>query len=870
MAKTIEDIIKFCRDNEQTTAQCIRYGESVRNEQTPPANLTAVEKKRIEDAKLKKEGSEPLSLTEKVEKIAKASTLNYFDRAGDKVEVEDLKSMMPNTSTFESPKAFFDSIVSNGLDALARYYQQQSALLYDINKNAGLTGDLSEKYRKSITEAAPILMRMGFSYEEISDYASKLVTESGKFRMISQQTLEESGAVAQAYVGSLSELGTISKSFENIGLGVSDTNKALKEAGKGAITLGLRSQTVTKEIGTNIEKLNSYGFKNGVAGLTEMVKKSVEFKMNMESVFKIAEDVMDPEKALSLTANLQVIGGAIGAFNDPLKMMYMATNDVEGLGDSLIEAASSLATYNEEQGRFGISSLNMRRAREMAQALGMSTQDLTKMAIAGAERFQAFSEIAARGLDLSEEQERFITNLAQMKDGRMVIEIDDEKLRDTLGIDEKGVALENLTESQAKQLIAYQDELRTKTPDEIIRGQATDISNILLMITGIRQTITNRLGQTADVFKEKAIEEIAKKAYESGYELIKGKKPEGEVKDIMGALTSLVNEANKKEYDPSSPIGIKIEEFKKEAADVYGQFSNKNKSKTPKMADGGIVEREGIAKVDKNEVFLGKNTKDDFMNLLKQIDIIAKKSEFGNKEIITNPSITVQNNAPEKPYEININYDELITSFNKLYDKFNSLSGVQNNNDSLLKIIDIKSKNIESENFNTNIMKVLDLMNNNFITQVNKKSEAQKEKLTIENIQPLNDLLNNFATNIFDKFKNISFKDIDKNNILEKINIDIKPSSNSENKEIQTALLYDQLSNLVKNISSEKVIAKETNVSEKKEIQSNHNVTIKHHISSNGSMFDELVRHVVKSPLFQEDFIKSSEEQEGSYLKNIV
>jgi hypothetical protein len=243
--------------------------------------------------------------------------------------------------------------------------------------------------------------------------------------------------------------------------------------------LGLDSKSMLVGMQKDIGKLNEYGFKDGIQGLANMVTKSKEFRMEMESTFTIANKVMDPEGAIDMAANLQAIGGAIGDLGDPLKMMYMATNNVEGIQDALIGASQSLATFNKEGGRFEVTGVNLRKAKAMADQMGISMGELTKGAIAAAERTSAATSMLSNGLKLDKDQTDLITNLSKMKDGKMVMEVQGDKMREILGVnkDVKEVALENLTQAQATQLAEYQKAESEKTPEQIIRGQATNIEN---------------------------------------------------------------------------------------------------------------------------------------------------------------------------------------------------------------------------------------------------------------------------------------------------------------------------------------------------------------------------------------------------------
>ena len=253
-------------------------------------------------------------------------------------------------------------------------------------------------------------------------------------------------------------------------------------------------KTTVKDIRENIDKLNQYGFQKGIDGLAQMSRKAAEFRMSMGEAFKVAESVMDPDKAIELSANLQVLGGAIGDFNDPLKLMYMATNNVEGLQDALIEAAGSLATYNSEQGRFEITGVNLRRAQAMAKELGVDYKELTRGAIASQERLAASSDLMARGFNMDEKDKEFLINMSRMDGGRMVIDVP-KSLQESLGIKDTQVALTDLSEKQAKLLKDYQQELGSMTSEEVARDQFESIINIQRdvnsMVTLARMRLTS-------------------------------------------------------------------------------------------------------------------------------------------------------------------------------------------------------------------------------------------------------------------------------------------------------------------------------------------------------------------------------------------
>ena len=360
---------------------------------------------------------------------------------------------------------------------LVKIQEQEVELRNQINSQLGLSGDLSRQFRNNIFETLPAATAMGFGFEEVKDYAVQMVEQTGKMTTLGADVLQESQKTARAFYGDLSKLGSAIDGFDKVGIGARDAIKEIDKAGKSSLSLGLNARKVVSELSTNMDKLNSYGFKNGVEGLTKMVQKSIEFKLNMTSVLKVADDVMDPDKAIALSAELQAIGGAIGDFNDPLKLMYMATNDAGGLQDALIGVAGSLTTYNSELGKFEISGANLRKAKALAGELGIDYNELANTAIKASERSSAATALLSSGLQIDEKEKEFLTNISKMEGGKMVIDIP-KSLAKELGLEDTKVALDELSPTIASGLLKNQEAFEKMSAEDIARDQYTATQNM--------------------------------------------------------------------------------------------------------------------------------------------------------------------------------------------------------------------------------------------------------------------------------------------------------------------------------------------------------------------------------------------------------
>jgi hypothetical protein len=439
---------------------------------------------------------------------------------GPSTDITDLKTFLgagvetlekffgKNGGIIDGTAALIKNLAGAAMVGAEDILKKEVELRAQINSQLGVAGDLSKNYRQEIVASLPGVVSMGYGFQQVSDLMVGLAEETGRFTTLNATVVADTAKTSRAFVGDLTEMSKVFSTFEQVGIGAEKSLEAINQAGKSSIELGLNGKKTVNEIRANIGKLNEYGFQNGIQGLTRMVQKATEFRMSMNEVFTIADKVMDPEGAISLSANLQVLGGAIGDFGDPLKMMYDATNNVEGLQDALIGAAGSLSTYNSEQGRFEITGVNLRRAKAMAAELGISYQELSKGAIAAAERSSAASALMSRGLKLDDKQTEFITNLARMKDGTMTIDV--SSISKEFG-GAQSIALDKLTQEQANILKENAKKLEGMSIEEVARDQFTETQNLVLktneILTILKVQFAKAMvgpGETADSYIKEA------------------------------------------------------------------------------------------------------------------------------------------------------------------------------------------------------------------------------------------------------------------------------------------------------------------------------------------------------------------------------
>lgn len=379
------------------------------------------------------------------------------------------------------------SAAADGAAAFLKDIGKTNASLLEVtNKSGAFVGDMGKAMRDELYVAMEATTKMGMTTEDFISGTKTLLESSGRMAMYSKQAIAQGVEASIAYTKSSKTLLENNEAFRNVGYGIQDAAREITKAGQKTLELGLNAKVLTDTLVKNLGKLNEYGFQGGIAGLTRMTQQAQGLNMNMENTFKIANDLFDPNKAIDMAANLSMIGGAIGDFGDPLRMIYDATNNVEGLQTSLINASKSLATYNTEQGRFEVTGANLRRAKQMADTFGISMGDLTSLAVKANVQFQAMSQINLFGDKFNKDQKEFLKNISTLKDGKVGLYIP-EDIASKFGNELNGKIKDGFVDFQTfagldvkvrDQILSEQKKIQDMKPEDIARGQFTAINQI--------------------------------------------------------------------------------------------------------------------------------------------------------------------------------------------------------------------------------------------------------------------------------------------------------------------------------------------------------------------------------------------------------
>jgi hypothetical protein len=344
------------------------------------------------------------------------------------------------------------------------YFDKIDKAARSISVEVGMTAEQMYTLRKQASLAAVSVQAMGASISDILAGQKAYNDELGRAVVLSKN---QQVAIAEIALGTdlgADGAGRMAAGFEAFGYNMENVRDMVQETYITNQKLGLNSSKVLKNIEGSLKTAQKYSFKDGAKNLAQMAQTATSVKMSMDSVFGLSEKLFELEGAVELSAQLQVLGGSFAALGDPMQLIYQARNDMEGLQKSLIEATKGVAMFDKASGEFKIPAAELHRLRKVAEATGISIDEMTESALALARQEKALSQLN-KSLTFGDEQMEVIKNLAQLNKGTGKFEImvgDKMVLFENLSADNLDAVLkkQNTLAEAAKQRMTFFDRMK--------------------------------------------------------------------------------------------------------------------------------------------------------------------------------------------------------------------------------------------------------------------------------------------------------------------------------------------------------------------------------------------------------------------------
>ena len=397
----------------------------------------------------------------------------------------------------------FSSLIDaiNPLDSTA--FKAMDEYGTKIQSTFGLAKNRMDEFKTTIADAGPELVKMGLSESQITSNLTSIMEGLGTTASLTEEAIVEVTAAAQVTDQSI---GTLAENFRGVGVSIYDVGEEMKKVTDYARSVGVSVKGVSDGVVSNLVKINTFNFENGVVGLAKMAATSERLGISMDKVFQTAEDLLSPEKAIDMSAALQRLGVTSSGLLDPLRAMDMAQNDPEALQKEMVKLGQEFTTFNEKTGKMEILPGAKRRMREVASAVGMTTEEFSKMALKSADFEMKLKQIKMPDIvGGNQETKELIASMAQMKDGVATIKVKDSE---TGKIEEKKV--EELTPDDIKELQKANEE-SSKSIEELAQNQLDETTQIKkLLESGVvatkfakatAPTLSKFYGQVSSAYK---------------------------------------------------------------------------------------------------------------------------------------------------------------------------------------------------------------------------------------------------------------------------------------------------------------------------------------------------------------------------------
>lgn len=543
-------------------------------------------------------------------------------------------------------------LVADGVKMWYEYSEQQLELMQkrqeieieNANKRISQASEYAKKsdeYLKKQDQAIHQYQTVnGLTKEQTKIFGDRMMAIGPKFAEMFNKTIEDAIKIENSFVEQSGRAVTYSdKDYERtfgVGRFVGDENvtqfQAMMHIFNSSVAnsadimydlynyankTGLSQKKLVKEVLGNLKLANKYNFKEGTKGFIELAKWAENARISLSSIGSAIEKVQSGglEGVIQQAANLQVLGGNIAMYSDPLAMMYESLNDPKMYAQRIQGMLRGFGVFNKSTGETTFNDTEMLIMRNLSQQLGISHEELNNMARGARQKQYVMRQM--RGTTLNRDEQDVIANKAQFnkETGRWYV--------NTIG--GKTLDVSQVTSADMPKILSDNKEERAEQYAKETLSSVEQIEATTKFIGAILGGETYKdyletVSKTNDVTKSHYVDN--KDGITEIIELMHDKSIASLVKalDDMVTSTSQVEEAFKK-LDEAAEAAAKSE---KELENLtYDEI--KKTMTTPKLRDylqekyrNGTATRHMIRDMQKNPVLLKGLTNDEKYDVLSK------------------------------------------------------------------------------------------------------------------------------------------------------------------------------------------------------------------------------------------------------------
>ena len=270
---------------------------------------------------------------------------------------------------------------------------------------------MADILRTSMSDSVTSVRRLGGDIEDVLKVQEAASKQLGRNIILSEETTKDLYATMKV---TGQEVSSVVENMANVGISSGKATEEMKKVVDVARQSGVNAQLVSEKVLNNMEALNKYNFEGGVQGLSKMAAQATSLRIDMSQTLGFAEKVFNPEGAIEVAAAMQRLGVSQSSLLDPLKLMDLSQNDPAELQNQIAEMSKQFVQLGKD-GHFEIMPGAKRQLREISSAMGISYDQITKMALGSADLDKKMKEITFPSA--TEDQKKMIANMAEMGKG---------------------------------------------------------------------------------------------------------------------------------------------------------------------------------------------------------------------------------------------------------------------------------------------------------------------------------------------------------------------------------------------------------------------------------------------------------------------
>jgi len=299
-----------------------------------------------------------------------------FDAVGDRVKLAVLSPFANIAPALDSSKAplerfglAFKAALGPIVAILAIIAGAITAALLkvrNLSKELGTSFAQASRLAKETTVAGFGLLGTG---QDASAIAGEIVDTFGSLSNVTANNIKDIGRLATRFGAASKDIVAFQKSLtDTFGVSVNQSEAIVENVGKLAEAEGVAAGKVIADIAANTEKFAEFA-KGGADGFANAAIEAAKIGSNLSAVLGAADKLLDFESSLTNEFEAQVITGK--SFNLERARQLALQGEIGQLSQELASQVGSLGD---------IQAMNVIERRSIASAIGVSADDLMKIA----------------------------------------------------------------------------------------------------------------------------------------------------------------------------------------------------------------------------------------------------------------------------------------------------------------------------------------------------------------------------------------------------------------------------------------------------------------------------------------------------------